>query len=65
MRVEVDTVYAKAFGALRLPLTPQGAENRLKECYWPNDQGSNVKRIETVIVLCAILRTCYIIIINM
>ena len=26
----------------------------IKGCYWPNDQGTNVKRIETVIVKCPI-----------
>ena len=34
--------------------TPKGAEKHLKGCYWPYDQGTNVKRFDTVIVKCAI-----------
>ena len=51
--VAVDIVYEKSFGALRLPrlYTPlsEGAK-KIKGMFWPNDQGTNVKRIETVIV---------------
>ncbi len=48
-RVEVDIVFEKAFGKPQQPglYTPQG--ERLQECYWPNDQGTNVKRIETLL----------------
>ena len=34
--------------------TPQGAEKDYRNDYWPSDQGTNVKRIEDIIVKCAI-----------
>ena len=44
MRVEVDIVYKKAFGALGLPglYTPQGAENDKMNVI---GQGTNVKQL--------------------
>ena len=54
----------KAFGALQLPVVySSGSSERLKECFWPNDKGITVKRIETVIVKCTeelvIIRTFF------
>ena len=48
--VEVDIVYEKAFGALRLPraVYSPGSWERWREYYWPNDQGTTVKSIEMV-----------------
>ena len=55
-RVEVDILYKKAFGAIRLPrlYTPQGAEKDRNGIYWPNERGTNLKCSDTVIVKCAI-----------
>ena len=39
-RVEVDIVYEKVFGALRLSRELRKIKN---ECFWPNDQGTIVK----------------------
>ena len=49
MGVEVDIEYK--------PLAPEGSSavyslaswERLKERYWPNEQGTNVRRIETLL----------------
>ena len=50
-RVEVDIVFEKAIGAsrqLRAVYSPGSCE-RLKEYFWPNDQGTNVKRIDMLL----------------
>ena len=60
LRVEIGIVYEKAFGALVARVVySHGSRERLKECYWPSDQGTNVivKRIETVIVKCTVRTT--------
>ena len=44
-------------------VTPQGAEEELKGCYWPNDQGTTVMRMNLVIVDSTYLRMYYFIII--
>ena len=52
VRVEVDIVYEIAFGALQqlLAVYSPGSWKRLKGCYWPNDEGTFIKRIDIVIV---------------
>ena len=53
--VEVDILSKRIWSAtVAQVLYPQGVEKALKECDWPNDQGTNLKRIEMVDVNCAI-----------
>ena len=55
MMVEVDILSKRIWSAtVAQVLYPQGVEKALKECDWPNDQGTNLKRIEMVDVNCAI-----------
>ncbi len=49
-RAEIGVVFEKAFGASATAargciLPNDGAE----KCYWPNDQGTNVKCIDTLL----------------
>ena len=46
-RVEVDIVYDKAMGAWAVYFP--GNWERLKGCYWPYDQDTNVKRIRIIV----------------
>ena len=47
--VEVDILSKRIWSAtVARVLYPQGVEKALKECDWPNDQGTNLKRIEMV-----------------
>ena len=50
-------MYEKATSALQSAqgcILPRELRKIKKDCYWPNDQGTNVKRIDKVIVKCAI-----------
>ena len=59
--VEVDIVYEKGTSALGSSGLYRDLRNIKKGCYWPYDQGTNVKRIDTVIVKCAIYKFVIII----